>query len=73
MDRFGIAIFWSDEDDQFISIAPDLKGCSASGGTYEEALREVQIAKVGWLEVARKHDDPIPQPRWRPDEPTKAG
>lgn len=72
MDRYGIAIFWSDEDDAYIATPPDLTGCSASADTPEEALREVQIAKEGWLEVARKHGDRIPEPRWRPDGPAKA-
>ena len=67
-----MAIFWSDEDNQFISIAPDLRGCSASGDTYEEALSELQVAKEGWLEVARDHGDPIPVPLWRPAEAVPA-
>lgn len=73
MDRFGIAIFWSDEDDAYIAIPPDLKGCSASGDTPEEALREVQIAKELWLESARELRDHVPEPVWRPDEAVKAG
>lgn len=72
MDRYGIAIFWSEEDNQFISIVPDLRGCSASGDTYEEALSEIQIAKGLWLETSRDDDWEIPEPRWRPDEAVKA-
>jgi predicted RNase H-like HicB family nuclease len=68
VDRYGIAIFWSEEDNQFISIAPDLRGCSASGDTYEEALSEIQIAKELWLELSRKRDYEVPEPRWRPAE-----
>lgn len=66
-DDYAINIFWSDEDDEYIAIVPDLRGCSASGATPEEALREIQIAKGLWLESARAHNDPIPGPRWRPD------
>lgn len=72
MDRYGIAIFWSEEDTQFISIVPDLRGCSASGDTYEEALTEIQIAKKLWLEASEEHDYETPEPRWRPDEAVKA-
>jgi predicted RNase H-like HicB family nuclease len=68
VDRYGIAIFWSEEDNQFISIAPDLRGCSASGDTYEEALSEIQIAKELWLESSRERDYEVPEPRWRPAE-----
>jgi hypothetical protein len=42
---YAINIFWSAEDGEYIAIVPDLRGCSASGATPEEALKEVQIAK----------------------------
>ena len=29
---YPVAIFWSDEDNVYIAIAPDLEGCSAGGG-----------------------------------------
>jgi predicted RNase H-like HicB family nuclease len=67
MSDYAVSIFWSDEDDQYIAVVPDLRGCSASGDTPEEALREIQVAKELWLEVAREHGDPLPEPRWRPD------
>lgn len=66
MAEYHINLFWSDEDRQWIAHIPDLEGCSASGDTPEEAAREVQIAKDLWLESARKHGDPIPEPRYRP-------
>ena len=66
VDHYHINIFWSDEDDCFIATIPDLRGCSAWGDTPEKALVEVQIAKELWLEVAREHKDPIPEPRYRP-------
>lgn len=69
---YAINIFWSDEDGEYIAIVPDLSGCSASGATPEEALKEVQIAKGLWLESAKDHGDPLPEPRWRPDEAAKA-
>jgi predicted RNase H-like HicB family nuclease len=64
--HYHINIFWSDDDDCFIATVPDLHGCSAWGDTPEKALAEVQIAKALWLEVAREHNDPIPEPRYRP-------
>lgn len=66
MRDYHINVFWSEEDAQWIADIPDLKGCSASGDTPEEAVREVQIAKKLWLEVAREDGDPIPEPRYRP-------
>lgn len=73
MSDYAVSIFWSDEDNQYIAVVPDLRGCSASGDTPEEALSEIKIAKELWLEVAKEHGDPLPEPRWRPDAPAKAG
>lgn len=66
MRDYHINLFWSEEDGQWIADIPDLKGCSASGDTPEEAAKEIQIAKDLWLESAREHGDPIPEPRYRP-------
>lgn len=66
MRDYHINLFWSEEDAQWIADIPDLKGCSASGDTPEEAVKEIQIAKQLWLESARAHGDPIPEPRYRP-------
>jgi len=66
MKDYHINIFYSDEDEGYIADIPDLKYCSASGDTPEEALREVQIAKTIWLEAARSEGKPIPLPRYKP-------
>ena len=66
MGDYHINIFWSGEDAEYIADIPDLKYCSASGATPEEALREVLIAKALWLEVAQEKGLDIPQPRYRP-------
>lgn len=73
MDRYGVAIFWSDEDGQWISIVPDLRGCSASGDSLEETLHEIQIAKDLLLESSREHDWQVPEPAWRPNEAVETG
>lgn len=70
MSDYAINIFWSDEDDQYIATVPDLKGCSASGDTQEEALAEVLIAKDLWLETVRERGWDVPEPQWKP--PTEA-
>ena len=66
MHRYHINIFWAADDDCWIADVPDLKYCSAHGDTPEEALAEVQEAMEGWLEVAKDHGLPIPEPRYRP-------
>jgi predicted RNase H-like HicB family nuclease len=66
MRDYHINIFWSDEDGGYIADIPDLEACSAFGGTPEEALQEVEVAKTVWLESARAEGKPIPEPRYRP-------
>ena len=66
MKDYHINIFYSEEDEAYIADIPDLKYCSAHGDTPEEALREVLIAKEGWLAVMREEGIPIPDPKYRP-------
>ena len=66
MKDYHINIFYSQEDGEYIADIPDLKYCSASGATPEEALREVLVAKTLWLESAQQRGIPIPEPRYRP-------
>jgi predicted RNase H-like HicB family nuclease len=66
MKDYHINIFYSEEDEGYIADIPDLKYCSAFGVTQEEAVHEVLIAKVAWLEAATAEGKLIPQPRYRP-------
>jgi predicted RNase H-like HicB family nuclease len=63
---YHINVFWSEEDGCYVADIPDLRYCSAFGDTPEEAVAEVERAKVGWLETARANGKPIPDPRYRP-------
>ena len=65
MKDYHINIFWSEEDACYVADIPDLR-CSALGGTPEEALAELQIAKALWLETAREQKKRISPPRYRP-------
>jgi len=66
MKDYHINIFYSEEDGGYIADIPDLESCSAFGKTPDEALREVEIAKDAWLDVAKAENKPIPPPRYRP-------
>jgi predicted RNase H-like HicB family nuclease len=66
MKDYHINVFYSEEDGSYVADIPDLRFCSACGDTPEEAVREVQIAKVAWLEAAKKRGKPIPKPLYRP-------
>jgi antitoxin HicB len=45
----------------------DLPGCISQGETKEEALSMIEDARIGWLEVAYAHNDPIPEPQLEPE------
>lgn len=60
--KYPIEVFWSDEDECYIAIAPDLAGCSAAGDSEEEALQEIRTAMSLWLEAAKKMKRKLPDP-----------
>jgi predicted RNase H-like HicB family nuclease len=66
MKDYHINVFYSEADGCYVADIPDLKFCSALGGSPEEAVREVQIAKAAWLKAARQRGKPIPTPKYRP-------
>jgi len=63
---YHINIFFSEEDGGYIADIPDLEACSAFGSTPAQALDQVEIAKSAWLETARDHGKPIPEPKYKP-------
>jgi predicted RNase H-like HicB family nuclease len=60
--RYPANVFWSDEDEGFIAIAPDLPGCSAFGETRYDALTELDGAIEAWIEAASAAGNPVPGP-----------
>ncbi|MBW6517321.1 MAG: type II toxin-antitoxin system HicB family antitoxin [ANME-2 cluster archaeon] len=62
MHKYAIEIFYSEEDEGYIAVVPELQGCSAFGETEEEALEEVKIGMELWLETAIKESRKIPKP-----------
>lgn len=51
-------------DDGSCSVwVPDLPGCVSSGGTREEAVRNIAEAIRGHLETLRAHGEQVPPPR----------
>lgn len=63
--RYEIIIFWSAEDEAFIADVPELPGCMAHGSSHADALANAQEAITLWLDTAREHGDPIPEPKGR--------
>jgi len=63
--RYGVLIYWNDEDEAFLAEAPELPGCAADGATYEEALANVQGIMAEWIETATELGRVIPEARGR--------
>jgi predicted RNase H-like HicB family nuclease len=61
--RYLVELFWSDEDEGYVAVVPDLPGCSAVGDTPEEAAREVVDAIEAWIAACRAAGDPVPEPK----------
>ena len=61
-DKFSVSIQWSNEDEGFIATSPELEGLSAFGETQEEAFRELETAKRGYMEVFKDDGCPLPDP-----------
>ncbi|MGH6905774.1 MAG: hypothetical protein ACREIR_23895 [Geminicoccaceae bacterium] len=41
--KYLVEVFWSDEDEGYIALVPDLPGCSAFGATPEDAVHEIAM------------------------------
>ena len=62
---YEIILYWSSEDQAVIAEDPELPGCAADGGTYAEALSNVQLIIDEWIETAREMGRAIPTPKGR--------
>ena len=59
---YTFLIFYSEEDEGYIAVVPELPGCSAFGETEEEASKEIKIAIELWFEAAKKECREMPKP-----------
>jgi predicted RNase H-like HicB family nuclease len=65
MNKYEIIIYWSAEDQAFVSEVPELPGCAAHGPTHEAALANAKDAIALWIATAEEFGDPVPEPRGR--------
>jgi predicted RNase H-like HicB family nuclease len=63
--KYAIEIFYSEDDEGYIAVVPELAGCSAYGESEEQALREIKTAIDLWLTTARSMGREIPEPQGR--------
>ncbi len=53
-------IIWSEEDQGYIALAPELPGCNAFGSTLHEALNELNTAIDCWIDACQQSGEPVP-------------
>ena len=63
--KYGIGIYWSEEDGTFVADVPELSGCATRGPTHEIALGNALDAMRLWVDTAKAFGDPIPEPNRR--------
>jgi predicted RNase H-like HicB family nuclease len=63
--KYEIILYWSKEDQAFIAEVPELPGCAADGGTYQQAVANVEVVIREWIAMAQELGRPIPAPRGR--------
>jgi hypothetical protein len=56
--------FWSDEDEGFIALSPDLPGCSAFEESRVQALRNLNLQSRRGLNLQRQLEIQSPNSRW---------
>lgn len=62
---YEVVIYWSDADDAYVAVVPELPGCAAHGGTRKEAVRMIEEAIAGVTKVARELGHRLPDPMGR--------
>ena len=65
MYKYEVIIYWSEDDQAYISEVPELPGCMADGKDYNEALQNIQIIINEWIDTAKETGREIPKPKGR--------
>ena len=52
--KYEMIIYWSEEDQCFVAEVPELPGCMADGGNYQEVVKNAELAISEWVETARE-------------------
>ncbi|RAI88358.1 type II toxin-antitoxin system HicB family antitoxin [Algoriphagus yeomjeoni] len=63
MRKYGIFVYWSDQDECFVSEVPELPSIKAHGDNQTEALENAQQAIELWIKVAKEDGIKLPKPK----------
>jgi predicted RNase H-like HicB family nuclease len=62
MFQYSIILQWSEEDECYVAVVPELPGVNAFGDTPEEASAEVKVAATLYLDFLKDKRKEPPQP-----------
>ena len=65
MRRFELIIYWSTDDETFVVEVPELPGCMADGRTYDEAVKNAEVAIQEWVDTAKELGREVPVAKGR--------
>ena len=65
MRRYELIIYWSTDDETFVVEVPELPGCMADGKTYDEAVKNAEIAIQEWVDTAKELGRDVPVAKGR--------
>lgn len=60
--KYELRIYWSPDDNAFLSEVPDLPGCMTHGRTPTEAAANAEEAIGLWIDTARELGRRVPEP-----------
>lgn len=63
MNKYGLNIIWSDEDQAYIATCPEFPGLSAFGESVEDAIAEAKLALELFEETYEQEGLPLPEPQ----------
>ncbi len=61
--RYSLVLQWDPRRDIYVTTVPELPGCRAGGGTWEEAVQGTHTAVAMSLDSFRLRGAPLPRPR----------
>jgi len=65
MRRYELIIYWSTDDETFVVEVPELPGCMADGRTYDEAVKNAEVAIQEWVDTAKQLGREVPVAKGR--------
>jgi predicted RNase H-like HicB family nuclease len=65
MYKYEIIIFWSEQDNAYVTEVPELPGCMADGISTKEALENTERVITEWIETAKVEGRSVPEPKGR--------